>query len=223
MRMVEYPDREFLAMQLADTLAAALRNCLLVHDHASFCVPGGSSPGELFRTLSGATLDWSRVHVFLNDERWVPEGHPRSNTSLLKQTLLTDQAAAAHLVPMVNNAPTPEEGLPALEGGFETELPISLLLLGMGADMHTASLFPGADRLKDAMAPDAPILLPMRANGAGEPRITLTRRVLADAMEIHILIFGDEKRAVLERAQKMDPMDAPISAFLANATVHWAA
>jgi len=124
---------------------------------------------------------------------------------------------------MVNNAPTPEEGLPALEGGFETELPISLLLLGMGADMHTASLFPGADRLKDAMAPDAPILLPMRANGAGEPRITLTRRVLADAMEIHILIFGDEKRAVLERAQKMDPMDAPISAFLANATVHWAA
>ncbi|WP_371154213.1 6-phosphogluconolactonase [Jannaschia sp. 2305UL9-9] len=223
MELITYPDREMLAMSLADTLASVLKNCLMVHDHASFCVPGGSSPGETFSALSGVALDWSRVHVFLNDERWVPEGHPRSNTTLIKQTLLTDRAASAVHVPLVNDAPTPEDGIPALAPAFDKELPISLLLLGMGDDMHTASLFPGADRLQEAMAPDAPTLLAMRAEGAGEPRVTLSRRVLATAMETHVLIMGDAKRKVLDRALELDPMEAPIAAFLKTATVHWAA
>ncbi len=222
MKFQAYPDREMLAMGLADKLASALKNCLLTHPHASFCVPGGTSPGETFATLSGAELDWSRVHVFLNDERWVPEGHARSNTTLLKSTLLTDKAARAQLVPMVNEAPTPEDGIPTLEAGFAGEFPISLLLLGMGADMHTASLFPGADRLAEAMAEDAPTLVPMRAEGAGEPRVTLSRPVLAGAMETHVLIMGDEKRAVLEDARGRNVMEAPIAAFLKDATIHWA-
>ena len=222
MDLQEYADREMLAMGLADRLASALKNSLMVHDHASFCVSGGSSPGPIFEILSGVDLDWSRVHVFLNDERWVPEGHPRSNTTLLKTTLLTGQAAKAMLVPMVNDAATPEDGIPALEPGFDGEFPISLLLLGMGPDMHTASLFPGADKLALAMSNAAPILVPMRAEGAEEPRVTLSRRVLSEAMETHILIMGDEKRAVLERARKLDPMTAPIAAFLKDATVHWA-
>nr|WP_092646739.1 6-phosphogluconolactonase [Jannaschia faecimaris] len=222
MEFRSYPDRELLAMGLADALASDLKNCLLTHDWVSLCVPGGTSPGDTFRMLSGVALDWDRVHVFLNDERWVPEGHDRSNTSLLRATLLTDRASKAKLVPMVNDADTPEEGIPALEAGFASELPISVLLLGMGADMHTASLFPGADKLDLAMSADAPILVPMRAERAGEPRITLSRRVLADAMETHVLIMGDEKRTVLERARNQDPMDAPIAAFLKDAVVHWA-
>ncbi|MCK0166983.1 6-phosphogluconolactonase [Jannaschia sp. S6380] len=217
-----YPDREMLAMGLADELAAALKNCLLTHDHASFCVPGGSSPGEVFRTLSGVDLEWERVHVFLNDERWVPEGHERSNTSLLKRTLLTDRAASAVHVPMVNDAPTPEDGIPDLSPAFDAELPISVLLLGMGTDGHTASLFPDGDRLRAAMADDAPVLMAMRAEGAEDPRITLTRPVLADAMDTHLLVMGAEKRDVLERARNADPMDMPIAALLGDATVHWA-
>lgn len=223
MEFLSYPDREALAMGLADTLAGALKNALMVHDHASFCVPGGSSPGETFNLLSAASLDWPRVHVFLGDERWVPEGHERSNTTLLKTTLLTDRASKAVHVPMVNDAETPEAGIPDLEKGFADQFPISVLLLGMGADMHTASLFPGADRLDLAMSADAPILVPMRADGAEEPRITLSRRVLADAMDTHILIMGDEKREVIERARHTDPMEGPIAAFLSDATVHWAA
>ncbi len=222
MEFRKYPDREALAIGLADDLASALKNCLMVHDQASLCVPGGSSPGETFRTLSGVDLEWSRVCVFLGDERWVPEGHERSNTTLLKTTLLTDRAARATLVPMVNESATPEEGIPDLEPALGPNLPISVLLLGMGGDMHTASLIPGGEGLERAMAPDAPVLVPIRAEGVPDARITLSRRVLEDAMDIHVLILGEDKRAVLERARGMDPSEAPIAAFLRNATVHWA-
>ena len=217
-----YSDREMLAMGLADALAASLRSCLAMHDHASFCVPGGSSPGEVFSLLSGSSLDWSRVHVFLNDERWVPEDDPRSNTALVKRTLLTDRAAAATWVPMHADTRTPEDAIPDLAPALAPELPISLLLLGMGEDMHTASLFPGGDRLAEAMADDAPVLMGMRADLDGPPRITLTAPVLRDAMETHILIMGEAKKAAIEAARGQDPLDAPIAAFLRGATIHWA-
>jgi 6-phosphogluconolactonase len=88
--------------------------------------------------------------------------------------------------------------------------------------MHTASLFPGADRLAEALAPNAPVLMALRSEAAGEPRITLTARVLRDAMTIHLLITGAEKRAALERAQSLPPEEAPVRAVLDHATVHWA-
>ena len=222
MEFVEYPDREMLALGLADTLAASLRKCLLVHDVASFCVPGGSSPGETFANLAGNALDWSRVRVFLNDERWVPTEHERSNTRLLRETLLTGPAAAARMVPMVSDDPTPEEGIDGLVPGFAGALPISVLLLGMGTDMHTASLLPDSPDLPLALAPEAPILLPIRARSQPEPRVTLSARVLRDAMETHVLIQGDEKRDVLEGVEGRDPGEAPIGLFLRDAVVHWA-
>lgn len=222
MTFLEYPDRELLMLSLADRLAGELADFLRREGRASFCVPGGTTPGPIFDTLSGVDLDWANVAVFLNDERWVPESSPRSNTRLLRERLLRGKAQAAQLVPLYAEAETPEPLLDALAEGLRPHLPISVLLLGMGADMHTASLFPGADRLAEALSPDAPILLPMRAEAAGEPRITLSAPVLAGAMNIHILITGAEKRAALERAAHLSPLEAPVAAVLKNATVHWA-
>ncbi len=125
-------------------------------------------------------------------------------------------------MPLYAPADRPEDMLPALEDGLRPHLPISVLLLGMGADMHTASLFPGADRLDEALSPQAPLLLPMRAEAAGEPRVTLTLPVLRGAYQIHILITGAEKRAALDRAPHLTPHEAPVRAVLDLATVHWA-
>lgn len=222
MKLVEYPDAELMMFDLADILASELASALRQNERASFCVPGGTTPGPIFDLLSAVKLDWDRVTVFLNDERWVPESHERSNGRLLRQRLLVGRAAAARFLPLHADTPEPEPALDALAAAIEPHLPISVLLLGMGADMHTASLFPGADRLEEALDDNSPILVPMRAPGAGEPRVTLSARVLADAMCCHLVITGAEKRAALERAQNLPASEAPVRAVLANATVHWA-
>jgi 6-phosphogluconolactonase len=221
-RITEYPDRELMMLSLADTIAGEVSGFLRREGRASLCVPGGTTPGPIFDTLSGVDLDWANVAVFLNDERWVPEDSPRSNTRLLRERLLVNRAAAAHLVPLYAPAGTPEERLEDLSESLAPHLPISVLLLGMGTDMHTASLFPGADRLEEALSDQAPILVAMRAEAAGEPRVTLSAPVLKAAMTIHILITGAEKRAAIERAAHLSPREAPIKSVLANATIHWA-
>ena len=222
MKFVAYPDRELMMLSLANTIAGELGDFLRREGRASLCVPGGTTPGPIFDTLSGVELDWANVAVFLNDERWVPDDNPRSNTRLLRERLLVGPAAKALLVPLYAEGAAPEDRLEDLSAGIAPHLPISVLLLGMGADMHTASLFPGADRLAEGLSDTAPILLAMRAEAAGEPRITLTAPVLKGAMAVHILITGAEKRAALDRAQHLTPTEAPIRAVLGNATVHWA-
>lgn len=221
-KFVEYADREMLALDLANLIAGELRTALSQSDSATLAVPGGTSPGPVFDDLCAVDLDWDRVNVMLTDERWVPEDSDRSNTRLLRERLLTDKAAAANLLPLYAPYDTPEEGLGELAKGIEAQLPLSVVLLGMGADMHTASIFPEADKLDDALAPNAPVLLPMRAPGAPELRITLSAEALDGAMSKHILIFGAEKRAALENAKGKAPKDAPINAVLNGATVHWA-
>lgn len=216
-----YGSRERLATELAELIARELRAALL-KGTATLSVPGGTTPGPVFDLLSRADLDWSRVAVVLNDERWVEETSPRSNTRLLRERLLVNRAAQARLLPLYAPAPAPEAVLERLAEGICPYLPIDVLLLGMGGDMHTASLFPGADRLAEALAEDAPVLMAMRAEAAGEPRITLSAPVLRRAGHIHILITGKEKRAALERAQGLAPEVAPVHAVLDLATVHWA-
>ncbi len=217
----EYPDREMMMIDLANIIAGELGEALRTGDRASLCVPGGTTPGPIFDALNEVALDWDRVDVLLNDERWVPEDHDRSNTRLLRQRLLINKAAAAKYVPLYAPTETPEESMETLAAGIEPSLPLSVCLLGMGADMHTASLFPGADRLEEALSPDAPILLPMRAPGAPEPRITLSARVLQDSTNLHIVITGAEKREALEKARSLEPMEAPVASVLDRAQIHW--
>lgn len=219
---IEYPDREMLALMLADRLASQLGQHLRTNDTASLCVPGGTTPGPVLESLSATDLDWNRVTVVLGDERWVDGTHNRSNSRLLRRHLLKDRAAGANYIDLFTGDPQPDDAVAGLCARLEPVFPITVALLGMGNDMHTASLFPGADHLAAALAPDAPPVMAIRAEGAEEPRITLTAPYLKNAINLHLLITGPEKRAAFERAQKLDPTEAPIRVLLDNITVHWA-
>ncbi len=222
MNFIDYPDEDLMAVHLANKLAGELIAALEHKERVLFVVPGGSTPGPIFDDLCDADLDWSRIDVLLSDERWLPEVHVRSNTRLVRERLLTGRAAAARLLPLHAKGHEPEEVLADLEACIVPELPIDVCLLGMGTDMHTASLFPGADNLELALARDAPVLVPMRAPDVPEVRLTLSARVLRDALALHIAITGEAKKGAVHRAVGLAPLRAPVAAVLEEATVHWA-
>ncbi|XDA96671.1 6-phosphogluconolactonase [Sulfitobacter sp. LCG007] len=223
MNFEEYADREMLVINVANMLAGELRSSLQRHDSASFAVPGGTTPGPLFDALCSVELDWSRVHVMLTDERWVPEAHPRSNAALVRDRLLTDRAAAARFLPFYREGMGIAEAARAVSDELLPELPLSVLLLGMGEDMHTASLFPGAAGLSEALDEAAPALVPVSPDSQPEQRVTLSGPVLDGAMCKHLVIFGEAKRAALERSATLGALEAPIAAVIGGGTVHWAA
>lgn len=223
MKKIKYPDAEMMAMDLADILASELNDALHNKERVTLVVPGGTTPAPIFDILSSVHLDWARVNVLLTDERWVPETDKRSNTRLLREHLLVDQAAAATLIPLYRDGETLEEALPELAKAIGPLLPIDVLLLGMGQDMHTASLLPKADNLEDAFEANAPLLLPMRSVNVDETRVTLTAPVLRGAMKTHIVYTSKSKNKALKTAHRLrDPILAPISGFLKGSTVHWA-
>jgi 6-phosphogluconolactonase len=223
MNFNEYADAEMLAIALANVLAGKLTAALMHEDRATLVVPGGTTPGPIFDALCDADLDWSRVDIMLSDERWVPLDDPRSNAALVRARLLTGRAAAATFHGFYVGGDDPEDTLSEVEARIEPLLPISVALLGMGADMHTASLFPRGDNLRLALDAEAPVLVSMRAAGLDCTRVSLSARVLRDAMSLHLVITGNGKRDALDRAASLPPEEAPVAAILNEAEVHWAA
>jgi len=217
----EYSDREMLIIEVAQKIVGDLKTALLTQENVSFVVPGGTTPGPIFDILCAADIEWNRVHVMLSDERWVPDDNDRSNAKLLRDRLLVNRAAAAKFTPFYVPDVEVADACKDVSEKLKSEWPISVLVLGMGADMHTASLFPQANGLDAALSADADALLPIQAEGQ-EQRVTLSAPVLNSAISKHIVIFGDDKRAALDVAKGSLPEVAPVAAVLDGATIHWA-
>ncbi|TCL09385.1 6-phosphogluconolactonase [Shimia isoporae] len=221
MKIIEYPDTDIMMMDVANVLAEDLSEALHTKDRVTLAVPGGTTPGPVFDALSAVDLPWERVDVMLTDERWVPEDHERSNTALVKARLVTNRAVGARFFPFFAPAEKPEDVLADIEAALIGAMPVDIAVLGMGADMHTASLFPDSDGLEAALAADAPVLVPVRKAGLPDVRVTLSARVLDGAMRKHVLIKGDDKKEALVQARGLSPREAPIKAVLDGAQIHW--
>jgi 6-phosphogluconolactonase len=220
-----FEDGEALAVALSSSIADALRAAIQARGEALIAVSGGSTPKRLFELLSNETLDWSRVTVTLVDERWVPDTDERSNARMVEALLLQHKAADAEFVPLYVEAATPEAGIAEVRTRVSAlKHPFDVVVLGMGPDGHTASFFPGGDRLDEALDLDNTAqVLPMRAPGAGEPRITFTLRELLTAQTLYLHIQGNDKRNVLQKAVKPDS-DLPIASVLRDAEqldIYW--
>ncbi len=215
-----YSQREMASAIAAERIASALRRRLAAGGEAVLVCSGGSTPGRCYDALSATPLDWSRVRVTLSDERWVPADDEKSNERLVRERLLRGEAREADFVPLYRQGLSPEQGCEALTadaGAGRLPRPFACSLLGMGEDGHFASLFPDSAALAAGLDPAGDSLcLPVVTAASELPRVTLTLAPLAESEEIVLLIFGEKKWAVYERARDGDT-SLPVAALLASA------
>lgn len=216
------------AEQLADALALrvaeALRQAIDSRGSATLVVSGGRSPVAFFEALAQQPLHWRQVLVSLADERWVPVNHASSNEALVRRHLLRGPAAEARFLGLYRVAGSLEQAAELADAAFAELPPIDVLVLGMGDDGHTASLFPDSPNLDLALQPDCPRrVLPMQAPSQPAQRLTLTLPLLASARLPLLAIQGQAKLATL--AEALAPGEVtrlPIRAFLHSPLeIHW--
>ncbi|MGC9185324.1 MAG: 6-phosphogluconolactonase [Thiomonas sp.] len=206
--------------QLVCAIQTALAQDIAQQGRALLAVSGGRSPVPLFHALAQASIDWPRVAVTLVDERVVPPDHADSNAALVRAHLLTGAAAQARFLPLVDD-PQDLAGCVARANAHFRELaqPISVALLGMGEDGHTASLFPSAAELAAGLDPAYPEpYLSIRPTHAPHARISLSLAALLQSHRLLLSIAGQAKHAVYAQAATPPPCVALPISFLVQQT-----
>lgn len=221
-RLLRSADGAAQARLLAGAIAAELAAALTRRAGASLVVSGGRTPEAMFGELSRHDIEWARVQITLADERWVDAPDPASNEALVRDKLLRERAAQAQFIGMKNTAPTPEEGAAAAWRMVSAmPLPFDVVVVGMGEDGHTASLFPGSGGLAAALDPAAaPACVGLRPQAAAHPRMSLNLAALLRARRICIQISGARKWAVYQQALGQGPVEQlPVRAILRQSAV----
>lgn len=216
-----FEDKVSMVATLADDIVLRLKAAIAERSEASLVVSGGSTPKALFEALSSRELRWGAVNITLADERWVEPDSPDSNEHLVRSTLLTGHAGAANFISLKSGDDAPAEGEAEVERRLAPMVgPFDVVVLGMGNDGHTASLFPGAETLPLALdhgsgrSAVAVTPAPLPSN-APYPRMTLTLPRLLDSRWIVMLLAGESKRDVYRQALDGDDVyEMPVRAVL---------
>ena len=221
-----FPDAEAVSRAAGQDLVELAREAIAQRGRFCVALSGGSTPRRMYEILSEAPrwaqIDWRRVEFFWGDERAVPPEHPDSNYGLAATVLLrklglaaerihriqgeladVEEAAARYQDELARVFATPVEGLPPI---------FDLILLGMGADGHTASLFPYSPALTERRRWVVGNVVPR----IGKPRVTMTFPILNRAAEVRLLVTGADKTSVLREALvgPRDPERLPVQAVV---------
>ncbi len=191
---------ETASVALAGHIAERLESAVAQRGQASLVVSGGTSPLATFRALRRHKLPWHKVTVVPSDERLVPPDHENSNEGMLRRELMQEEAAVARMLSLAGTGVFDDAQLASLNtrlGKFASSL--DLVLLGMGDDGHTASLFPDSPDIAMALSSTDFCVLQQPAH-LEVARLSLTPALMIDAKEIILLFFGANKRAVYDRA-----------------------
>ncbi len=206
----EFPKRDHLVQKLVERMANILKEGVRGRGRASLALSGGKTPKDFFEALSQEELPWSSTLITLVDERWVEPTSKDSNERLVREFLLKNRAKTARFLGL--KAPFERardaEGYVSALIRDNVPLPFDGVVLGMGEDGHTASIFPGAARLKEAVDPEYPLhCIAIQPLDAPHERMTLALNTILNSREIFIHIQGEKKREVLERAMAQGPME----------------
>ena len=214
-----HPDLESISAAVAESLVQAAAAAITERSWFSLALSGGDTPRGLFRVLRRdheKRIPWLRVEIFWVDERYVPDQDPRSNYEVARREwMATSPIPRENVHPMPTDLPDPEAAAQqyerVLRAHFLRDRPrFDFMLLGIGRDCHTASLFPGSQALTE----ETRWVVSVRAPADPPQRLTLTLPVINSARSVHFLVSGAEKSEALKRAVEgeADAMSCPASA-----------
>tara|TARA_B110000483_G_C17994742_1_gene464944 strand:+ start:104 stop:793 length:690 start_codon:yes stop_codon:yes gene_type:complete len=213
-----------LVSKVVDLLSMAIEQ----HGSASLVVSGGRTPKRFFHLLSQEFLDWSKVTVTLADERWVDADHKDSNEKLVQENLLINEACVARFVALKNSATSAQAGETSIDQDLSAIGRFTLVILGMGDDGHTASLFPGSEALNIGLDMESGRqCLAVQPLDAPHERMSMTLPRLLDSEQIIVHISGENKGKVLAMADGGDdrfelPIRAVLQQTITPVSVYWA-
>jgi 6-phosphogluconolactonase len=213
----DFESADTLTDALSESIAKNLQKAIDTHGRASLIVSGGSTPKALFQKLRTFDIGWESVRVSLCDERWVAPSHDDSNEKLVRTHLLQDKAAKAAFVSMyVKGKEAKDAELTCKENIQSNLLPFTVMILGMGGDAHTASLFPNNTKLERGFDLNSEaVCIAIEPSDAPHMRMSLTRAAILSSEHLYLHFEGESKRKVFQEAMRGDDMHAmPIRSIL---------
>lgn len=217
MQLYSFSDSNLLNSDLADQIRTILCEAVVLRGHAYLVVSGGRTPIELFKSLAKIKLPWKKVTITLADERCVSSSDIDRNERLVKEYLLQNEAKSAQFISLYDEQANLRDNLNAVEAKIEALPTFDVVILGMGEDGHTASLFPCSDELELGLDDKAKALLIVNPKTASYQRISLSKRRLLNSHIIFLYLIGQKKRTVFQQAMvQTNPKIMPVSAFLNN-------
>lgn len=215
MQIHHFADTAQLNQAFAAELTQILTDAIALRGAAYLVVSGGKTPQALFTQLAGTMLDWSKVTILLADDRWLPPSDKDSNEGLVKQTLLQQHAAKAQFISLHADSDSAFSGITQVLPRLEALPVFDAVILGMGEDGHTASLFPCSEQIQQGLADDAPVALAVKPQTAPYERVSLSKPRLLKSRKLFLHLVGANKLQVLNKAMSsQDVLTMPIRAFL---------
>lgn len=207
---------EEFSQEIAEKLQAGINQ----NGSATLLVSGGNTPKPMFLMLSNKDIEWNKVNIALVDDRWVDLSDPASNEAMVNQALLINNASVANFVGMKTEHSNAFDAELSVEAKFENfKRPFDVVILGMGEDGHTASIFPCCAELDMALNTNKDIMA-TEPTTAPHQRMTFTKSALLNSKQLYLHLVGESKEAVLlDVAAGNDEKQAPIRAFLNQSVV----
>ncbi|MDP1604613.1 MAG: 6-phosphogluconolactonase [Legionella sp.] len=222
MQLHSFSDVATLNDYFAEQLASILRKAIACRGHAYLVVSGGKTPQSLFAMLAKQELDWQKVTITLADERWLAPCEADSNERLVRANLLQHRAAKATFISLYREATDPFANLTLLDDELSALPTFDAVILGMGEDGHTASLFPCSSEITSGLADSPASVLVVTPATAPYQRISLTKTRLLNSRAIYLHLVGEKKLPILNKAlEASEPATAlPVRAFLHHPTAN---
>jgi 6-phosphogluconolactonase len=207
-RWHNYPDSDALKLDVIKQIADFAQQTLSTHACFRIVLAGGGTPKAVYHGLRYIMTDWSGWHIYFGDERCLPAGAAERNDAMARQSWLNHVAIPPEQVHSIPAELGAIEGTNAYKSILKGIDSFDLVLLGLGEDGHTASLFPGHDLGDDADAPD--VLAVHDAPKPPSERISLSANRLSQARQVWFLVTGDAKRSAIKKWQleKMIPAES---------------